>query len=83
VEGRAYRQAFLATRDRDEARDLVQEAMLRLATPVGPRPERRRGGATPRPARLEAGAAVARLTAKGRVEDTATLTVRQITVRLD
>jgi RNA polymerase sigma-70 factor (ECF subfamily) len=38
VERRALRRAELATRDRDEALDLVQDAMLRLARAYGSRP---------------------------------------------
>ena len=38
VERRALRRAELATRDRDEALDLVQDAMLRLAQAYGARP---------------------------------------------
>jgi RNA polymerase sigma-70 factor (ECF subfamily) len=38
VERRALRRAQLATRDRDEALDLVQDAMLRLARGYGSRP---------------------------------------------
>ncbi len=37
MEARAFHQAWLATRDRDEALDLVQEAMLRLASRYGRR----------------------------------------------
>jgi RNA polymerase sigma-70 factor, ECF subfamily len=39
VERRALRRAELATRDRDEALDLVQDAMLRLARSYGSRPD--------------------------------------------
>jgi RNA polymerase sigma-70 factor (ECF subfamily) len=39
VERRALRRAELATRDRDEALDLVQDAMLRLARGYGSRPD--------------------------------------------
>jgi RNA polymerase sigma-70 factor (ECF subfamily) len=38
VERRAFRRAQLATRDRDEALDLVQDAMLRLARSYAARP---------------------------------------------
>ena len=38
VERRALRRAELATRDRDEALDLVQDAMLRLTRSYGTRP---------------------------------------------
>ena len=38
VERRALRRAEFATRDRDEALDLVQDAMLRLARAYGSRP---------------------------------------------
>ncbi len=38
MQARAYRQAWLATRDHDEALDLVQEAMLRLAHRYARRP---------------------------------------------
>ncbi|MEO8307712.1 MAG: RNA polymerase sigma factor [Pseudomonadota bacterium] len=38
VERRALRRAQLATRDRDDALDLVQDAMLRLARSYGGRP---------------------------------------------